>query len=105
MDPGAPGSRARTYRQTAISCGAGSWAGPGAAAAVAASPSSTPLSTVMPGPSVAVATPRKSQSRPTVQRFLDLALVAHDLNIRAQEKLKEGIRGVLAEVPGGAALK
>ena len=49
--------------------------------------------------------PRKSQSRTTVQRFLDLALVAHDLNIRAQEKLKEGVRGVLAEVPGGAELK
>ena len=49
--------------------------------------------------------PRKSQSRATVQRFLDLALVAHDLNIRAQEKLKEGVRGVLAEVPGGAELK
>ena len=47
--------------------------------------------------------PRKSQSRATVQRFLDLALVAHDLNIRAQEKLKAGVRGVLAEVPGGRA--
>jgi len=55
--------------------------------------------------SASLRAPRKSQSRPTVQRFLDLALVAHDLNIRAQEKLKEGIRGVLAEVPGGAALK